>query len=285
MFWTINSRLVQTLTFKHPEVISDYKLSVSDTSLLYIVTKLGQIKLCNWLDGNVTVVWKTKSKLHRLAVGKTEEGDLLYTLEHQGNWNVVVRSVLRGDSKLSSKILLQDPQPLHYLQIAGNGQVLAAAASDFIYVGRTRQLAGLATEDMSYVWRKISVNEPLTCIDLYSISTTQDGDVALAFGCVRGQIYVVNDVLEKLDARSPKSLRETSTDILTPRLLHWHRDAVGALKWSKDGTAHKYCALYRFWTLMPYRELSDIRRSRDCPSDLAARDWEEARLASLAIGH
>jgi NET1-associated nuclear protein 1 (U3 small nucleolar RNA-associated protein 17) len=57
--------------------------------------------------------------------------------------------------------------------------------------------------------------------------------VDLVVGDVQGVIFLHNDLLAKLFLQSLDG--KTPGINLVPRKLHWHRQAVHAVKWSLDG--------------------------------------------------
>jgi len=70
---------------------------------------------------------------------------------------------------------------------------------------------------------------------IQALSSDQTLDVVI--GGAKGMIFVYEDLLNNLVQSERASKASEPAADLKPRILHWHRQAVGTVRWSLDGMA------------------------------------------------
>lgn len=142
------------------------------------------------------------------------------------------------------KIIFSRGEVIENLRLIGNGQALAASSRNDIIIGSLKSTVHEEVKDLAYEVFTLDCADEITCLDLRGAervhlnrrSQARSGDeivLDVVVGCARGAIYFYNDLLPQLRHLQKKSGGRNSS--LQPRKYHWHRKAVHAVKWSRDG--------------------------------------------------
>ncbi|KAL1637628.1 NET1-associated nuclear protein 1 [Diplodia intermedia] len=257
IYSTATSLLVRTLPMGTSHNITAYALSDADASNLYVSDASGYVVLWDWVSGKKVKRYNLSAAIRGIAVNAVEgdngdKVDNVYTLD-KGEHNVIYAHRLRGHKDESEKVaqqLLKTRVPLQSFTVSGGGQVIAAAAKDRVFVGHLRNTSATAPKDLVYIWRELSCTQTITSIDIRvnrhestkaapKKGAPPVGQVNLVIGCANGALLVYEDIIAKL-SNAEKQQKKDSKDApsalsLAPRNLHWHRNPVGAVKWSLDG--------------------------------------------------
>ena len=235
-----------------PDQLSSFCFSETNPWHVYVGTVLGNIICWNWEDGRSIGRWNCKAEIAVLAAVPDEHkaDDVIYTLSKKQRCTIE-RHKLGRDSEngtLDSERLLESPKPLRLLQVLAEGKIIITAYNGGVFVGELQQPGKKSQESHVYTWFKVACIEPLTCLDARYrtdlptqsskrkfLKRDRAGALDLAIGGVGGSIIVFTDFLEKLKTDHSHD-RKLTSELLSPRTLHWHREAVGSLKWSRDGT-------------------------------------------------
>lgn len=109
------------------------------------------------------------------------------------------------------------------------GEVIAGFGGDRVILGSSR-------DSGEYTWRDFSVPGKIVSMDARSrrapLATRKTrSTVDLVVGLQDGAILILDDILAQ-----PSQKEKGGKDIdRISRRLHWHRNAVSAVKWSRDG--------------------------------------------------
>ena len=175
--------------------------------------------------------------------------------------------------------LLKYEEPLALLRVLDGGRVIVAVSGRKILVGTTSDPDQPALQALAYIWREIICSEIITSLDIRSKHDNEPikkfkgaGNVIIpaidiVVGGLQGAIFIYEDILRRIVSKEHKS-QEGAKDVLLPRKLHWHRNAVSAVKWSKDGMPPGSVWLQHL--TLP-RKLRDIWWARNRADYLAAR--------------
>lgn len=152
-----------------------------------------------------------------------------------------------GDTaKTELRTLLKYEKPITSLRILEEGRLIIATSGDKLLLGISDNPTSPVLKDIPYVWREIVCSEWIFSIDTRirpeRASTKRSkgsrATVAVAVdivvGGLKGAIFIYEDLLRRLISKEDNSKAGTEDDI-TPRKLHWHRNAVASVKWSADG--------------------------------------------------
>jgi NET1-associated nuclear protein 1 (U3 small nucleolar RNA-associated protein 17) len=233
--------------------IGDYALSSIDSNHVYVATSDGCITLWNWQDGKEMSKLDFSCSLHAIAVTANEEPDtetiffIHSTVSEESDlYHISSHSTkLKKSAKVAkSPNFYTSRSALRYIRIFRRGSLIFSASDDSVAIGRLEnhnQPDAQSHARKTYKWKPFSFPEGLTSIDIRehvnvpSMSKNKANGTKInteaaydfAIGSKGGAIFVYQDIVRIL--QQPGSLK--------PRVLHWHRGAVGAAKWSLDGMA------------------------------------------------
>ena len=238
VYATATSMLVRSLlTQQSTRFITGFAISTSNPSYLYLSRDDGTIEKWDWLDGSRMRKLNIGSRIYALTIPdlpQTETHDeAIYTIDVKDeNWMITAHH-LPDHGTTSVKTLLRSPDPINFFKVVGGGSVVVASSGQLLLVGKLNGPSPPKVKEMVYTWREIRCPEHVTCLDvrLGSASTT-DPQVDIVVGGLLGAIFVYGDLLNGLISKERNRNAKTSS----AQKLHWHRNAVGAVKWSQDGT-------------------------------------------------
>ena len=254
VFSTSNSLLLRKLRGKNSKQISSLAFSPVDTAQLYISKVTGIIEKWNWTNGKILDVWDTKTPVHLIATvnpNSTENGTgYVYSVDKPkgSRWTITAHRLMAGKdaAKTDLNTLLKYEEPITSLRIFEEGRIIVATSGHKLLIGSTDNPHQPLLKAISYVWREITCSEWITSIDtrIRSVDASSKKSkfvkavtrcaVDIVVGGIKGAIFVYEDLLASLISKEDKS-KDGITDNITPRKLHWHRNAVSSVKWSTDG--------------------------------------------------
>lgn len=176
------------------------------------------------------------------------EADIVVVAESNGA-NRMELTAYGGDilSSPLSKNILAVKKPgngLHLIESSQDGLVLVGAFNDTLFLGVASQEQPTSFEQIQYDFFSFEVPDLITTLDfrVYSASALsgnkskgqRDSDkvVDVIVGGARGAIYLYHDALSRSQALGKAS---SAKDGIQAQKFHWHRKAVHAVKWSRDG--------------------------------------------------
>ena len=253
VYSTSTSLLVRQLRIKKSDCISAFAFSSTTPGHLYLSTISGTIEKWNWIEGLRLSHWKISSSIYSLVTAQQDEGDpssdLVYTIDRQrqGPWLLSVHCLagVEDGAKTDVKTLLTNPQALSSMKVLERGRVIVATSGTQLMFGSSDEPAPSPLKDISYVWRFIECPEHIVSTDFRirpsgETPKMSKGEKPMAnvidivVGGLRGSIHIYQDLLRNILQRDRPAGKENSKSI-TSRRLHWHRNAVHAVKWSTDG--------------------------------------------------
>ena len=233
--------------------ISAFAFSSTTQSHIYLSTIAGTIEKWDWIEGLRLSRWRLSSSIYRLVTAKQNPGDavddLVYTIDRQGKgpWLLSVHRLagICDGTKTDVKILLTTQQALSAVKVLENGRVIVATSGSQLMIGSSNEPALFPLKDVSYRWRIIECPEVIVGTDIRvrpseKIQKMSKGGnlnsnpMNIVVGGLKGSIHIYEDLLRKVIKRDRHAGKESSAEI-TSRRLHWHRNAVLAIKWSADG--------------------------------------------------
>ena len=237
VYATATSMLVRSLvTQQSTGFITGFAISTSTPSSLYLSRDDGTIEKWDWLNGSRLKKLNIESSIHALAIpeiAQTETHDeVVHTIDCKDeNWMITAHH-LPDHGPTSVKTLLRSPDPINFFKVVDGGNVVVAISGQLLLVGKLNGPSSPKVKDMVYTWREIRCPEHVTCLDvrLGSVSPT-DPQVDIVVGGLLGVIFVYQDLLNGLISKE----RNRNAKTPSAQKLHWHRNAVGAVKWSLDG--------------------------------------------------
>ncbi|KAF2660519.1 WD40 repeat-like protein [Lophiostoma macrostomum CBS 122681] len=234
--------------------ITAYALSSTTPNRVYVANTSGLITLWDWVESEKIGRWELGAHTRHMVVIQHPESrqDLVYCHESGTTHflNVLALRTREHSSPTESKTILETNSPINGVQVLLEGKLVVVATSKSVLIGKRLKVQKTALQDFEYRWREFQTSQRITTSDAYvrlpdqlekDKQRQQDPKdyIDLAIGDQEGVIYVFEDILSSLLTieKSQKSGAEVETfaDSLQPKRLHWHREAVGSLKWSRDG--------------------------------------------------
>jgi NET1-associated nuclear protein 1 (U3 small nucleolar RNA-associated protein 17) len=248
------SVLVTTLPLGASGVLTAYALSPTAPNHVYLASSKGVITLWNWVDGTKVGSWDTTTTIRNMIVITLlgAEEDLVYCHEAGESYNLNVHALpTRSEaSEIASKHVLTSQSAIRSFQVLSQGKYVIVITADSVMLGKRLKPSKTALQDFEYVWRELKFSKRITTCDAYirqvevidkskRSATAQRDVIDLAVGDETGVILLFEDMLASFAAiENFKKSGDGQTDdaeSLRPKRLHWHRDAVGSVKWSLDG--------------------------------------------------
>ncbi|KAK2592370.1 NET1-associated nuclear protein 1 [Conoideocrella luteorostrata] len=232
-----------------PARIIATRLSKSNSHLAWVACSDGNMYCVDWSQsvGPSPVFRTTSGTANALVVvpaayAENKEILLISESDKASHMDIVAYQPI-SDGKAKSKALFSLKKQGHGLQIletSMDGQVIIGAFQDQLFFGNaSRSTQNL--EELEYDVVSFESPDLITCIDLRlrhrSSGSTKNqpvlnSTVDVIVGGARGGIYIYRDALSTIRS-SGKS--QSGKDGLDVQNHHWHRKAVHAVKWSRDG--------------------------------------------------
>ena len=258
MYSTSTSLLVRHLRIDTADSVSAFAFSPTTQGHLYLSTISGTIEKWDWVEGSRLGRWRTSSSIYSLMTAKynidNPKCDLVYTIDRtaQGSWLISVHRFAghEGGAKTEVKTLFTNQQALSSINVLERGRVIVATSGSELILASSDEPAPSLLGDVSYTWRIIESPEHIVSTDFRVRSSggvqksfkgcrSSPDAIDIVVGGLKGSIYIYEDLLRKIIRRDHRAGKGDSVDI-TSRRLHWHRNAVQAVKWSADGECSSF---------------------------------------------
>ncbi|KAJ2988104.1 hypothetical protein NUW58_g4148 [Xylaria curta] len=229
--------------------IAAVRLSATSPNLLWVASYGGSIWLIDWTMDTRSKVHTTLDcdRLHDMFVDSIKIGndtkDILYaSVRKEEAWHIIAYDI-RNLESIGSNFIFSSPSAIENLSVAHFGHTFAAYSERNIILGSRGHDTVSTLEDLAYDVVTLDASDEITCLDLQVTSRVhlnrksqrEASDVPvvdLVIGCARGAVFVYNDLLPRIRLLNTPKARSST---LQPRKYHWHRKAVYAVKWSRDG--------------------------------------------------
>lgn len=275
--------------------VTAYAMSATDSSRVYVAESTGLITLWDWVSRQKIGRWDIGATVRNMTVITHSDEDLVYCHE-PGKSHIINVHALRTGAQASTtelKPILKTSSSILDIQVLLQGNFVVVACNDSLMVGKRQKQSKTAVQDFEYVWRELKFSQRITAFNAYVRDPTevtgkaaksaqdQRDVIDIAVGEDSGVILLFEDVLSSFAAietiQKGGKAKADNAESLRPKKLHWHRDAVGSVKWSLDGKQSN--RFHKISQANGSRQLCRLRRRRDCHHDLATRDWETTAFA------
>ena len=233
------SLLLRKFQISDNSFVVDFKLSIRDPNLAIIALSDGSVHLWNWTTGERGSSFELNCQITALDItdNKDSSSDILILIARTKDTS---KGSIIGMVNLSQESSNGDPlvklhetnEILQSVQVFYHGRVMFAASQTTMIVATSGKRQN---EDLTRLtWKTFGFPEGLSCFSARyfenkrqteSSSSKKVNHYSLAIGSKTGAIYLYEDILVRLRRDSPLNVRR----------LHWHRNRVGTLKWSRDG--------------------------------------------------
>ena len=192
----------------------------------------GSIELWDWSKGERLKHWSTEPRIQNLKSNVNSDGSISVFSTHGGksSSSKLLSSTLTSDKSCRDiNLLFTHDKQISSLNVMDDGVTIVMTSESQITFGSR---SGKAT---AYTWRIVTCPEWISSIDIREKTTvstnkkTRTFDIAI--GGLKGAIHIYEDPLRKLLRKE----RQPDLEDITSRRLHWHRNVVLTVKWSKDG--------------------------------------------------
>jgi NET1-associated nuclear protein 1 (U3 small nucleolar RNA-associated protein 17) len=227
-------------------VLTAYSLSSTKPTQVYIANSAGLITLWDWVDAKKLGRWDIGTNIRQIAVVTQPDTnqDLVYCHEVGSSHVINVHALRTRDQKSQTdlKRIFKSKSPISKIEVLLGGNVVIVACANSVVVGRRSKLQKTALQDFEYIWREFTTSKRITALCSYiqpqeplgegkRASQQLKDNLDIAIGDESGAIHLFEDLLSVSAGLDPSADLES----LKPKRLHWHREAVGSLKWSLDG--------------------------------------------------
>ncbi|KAF1959628.1 WD40 repeat-like protein [Byssothecium circinans] len=254
VYATGTSLLARELPVGGSGVILAAALSSTEVDRVYIADSTGIVTLWDWTDGSKVGRWDIGTNVRHLAIVKQPNAhqDLLFAHEAGNSHSITVHALrTKRDAPLEteSKRILKASKPVTGIQVFLQGKIVVISTADRIFIGKRTKLQKTNLQDFEYTWREFETSKRVTTFGAHV--RIPDGDkvtkpqqdqrahLDLAIGQEDGAILLFEDIFTSFvtieRSQKEKSAKAIGLESLRPKRLHWHRDAVGSVKWSSDG--------------------------------------------------
>ncbi|KAJ0420462.1 quinon protein alcohol dehydrogenase-like superfamily [Aspergillus carlsbadensis] len=240
------ARLFRILEPSSSETIIGFHLSPTNKERLHIITSAGSVSEWDWSINKQLASWSTQHKTIAAHVvsenAADEEGSriLLFSLRERrdGKRELAVTPLNEGEPQSTS--VLETNIRVEDFRVIGDGRIAVVYGGTHLFVGSSSHAEG--SEFSNYVWREVKLGVNISCVDVKQHGTSKQThqrvsgtkklpNFDLAVGGADGSILVYHGASNLLGALSKHDEDKKSA----PRRLHWHRDSVTAVHWSRDG--------------------------------------------------
>ncbi|KAI1435554.1 WD40 repeat-like protein [Xylaria sp. CBS 124048] len=223
--------------------------SVVSPSLLWVASRKGSVWLIDWTTGagSDEPVTLRCDRIHDMFVDSVEVDDklqdIVYTAaKKETEWRITAHYI-RDRELIASKPFFSCATPIENLRVAQRANTFAAYTERQVILGSRVRKAGSSFNHLDYEVITFDASDDITCLDVQVTSRVhlnrksqrEASDVPimdLVIGCARGAIFVYNDLLPQIRLLDTSNTRHNGLQF---RQYHWHRKAVHAVKWSRDG--------------------------------------------------
>ena len=215
----------------------------SNPNHLLVSTRNGVILKWDWTTGRKLRQWKTPTELFQIIgipdaePSQVEDRILLLHDASEEYLELSHCNLNQSSDRLLEIILLRRiPATGVGLTVLDGGKTLVARAGDKLMLcSSPNSLASAKPVVNDFSWREVTVPGKIASFDarsrLESAGSKNRVAVDVVLGLQDGAILVYDDILFKLIGKE-RGLKGVG---ITSRRLHWHRDTVLSVKWSRDG--------------------------------------------------
>ena len=241
IYATRTSLLVRSLRPQDGNYVSCCSFSQSDENQLFITSEDGHISKWNWSTGELLLNWAVPEGLVQIKLCSSDSSnvaeEVLALHETMNGRRWVYYTLKKGnDGPSFTKTILKRQGLSKDMLVLDDGHLLVTTAGQTLFIGRKAKTKSDQVGDVTYTWRELTMPNSAASLDvcLRSISKSSTGSresIDVAVGFADGTIQIYDDLLFRLIGKE----KNNANAEVTSKRLHWHRNTVKALKWSKDG--------------------------------------------------
>lgn len=236
-------RPVKTLTMKDSSHVTGLQLVPSDPQHLYISTLSGKLIQWDWDAGREITTRGNfvKVSLFEIVPLKVQEEETqrmaYFAVKSKGaRYHIAVNTdwTQRKEKESGETVVFDTANAISHFKVVQGGQFIVACARQQLMIGTLSPKSKEKGVYDEYEWREYRLPvKQITCLDVRESQVAVLGEnttttIDIAVGDASGVILVYNGVLSSIG-------REGTSGLPILQRLHWHREAVASLRWSRDG--------------------------------------------------
>jgi NET1-associated nuclear protein 1 (U3 small nucleolar RNA-associated protein 17) len=234
-------RPIRILQIEKGGHVTGIKTSPLDPQHIYVSTSSGNLVRVNWESNNEAGKWTRLGEaicceiIHVNVQDKEHIAYFSVTKKGPEQWVIKVNTFLPSQPGNSTEtVVLESSKLLDRLQVLQDGHAIVACAGQHAVIGTLTQKQNKKSPFSGYVWREVRL--PVSKITSFDAreARAQPSDKAtsidLAIGEASGAILLYQDIL---GGGSSGDIAKNGLPLL--QRLHWHREAVSSVRWSRDG--------------------------------------------------
>lgn len=241
VYSTQTSSLVRTLRVSENDPVTGCMLDPCNSNQLFLSRLSGTVQNWDWTTGQKQEQWKCQIDLLEL-VGVVTEAPGRYSLHTLhgglGEKTRLLQSLVSAKNNSPDEEVLLLTKQSHWsgCKSIDNGNILFLSFGRQLVIGQLLPVSK-GSNEKAFIWREVTVPQPIESMDVQirdrpkTAGSSSVKMIDVVIGCVDGVIIMYEDLLYRLIGRE-KGVRDI--EILSRR-LHWHRQAVNTVKWSRDG--------------------------------------------------
>ncbi|KAF5017114.1 hypothetical protein F66182_11003 [Fusarium sp. NRRL 66182] len=234
-----------------PTHIIAMRQSKQNSDIVWVACSDGRVCQVNWSTSKTPEFFHTQSKtanamalVTKMISGKEKEIIFVAESDKPGRTEVVAYpATIQAEAE--HKVVFTMKKPGHGLQLletSEDGQVLVGTINDCLFFGvpSQQQLENLTALD--YEIYTFDIPDLVAALDIRVYPRPVSGGkksrqetapvLDIIVGGARGSIYLYHDALARSQALAKSG---SEKELIQAQNFHWHRKAVHALKWSRDG--------------------------------------------------
>ncbi|KPM37373.1 hypothetical protein AK830_g9212 [Neonectria ditissima] len=227
------------------------RLSKQNPDFIWVACSDGRVFHVDWTISKTPGSFQTRSGTAKALVvlttktSKSMEEVLLIAESDDSSRIEIVAYEGKAQSAPESKVVMAMKQPgngLQLLELDEDSQVLVGAINDRLFMGVPSKKQSDTLSELEYEFYSFDVPDLVASLDLRVYAKPATGSkkarseptkvVDIIIGGARGSIYLYHDVLVRSQALGKSS---SNKETIQAQKYHWHRKAVHAVKWSRDG--------------------------------------------------
>ncbi|KAF7562977.1 hypothetical protein G7046_g1172 [Stylonectria norvegica] len=236
---------------KTPATIVATRLSKQNANFVWVACSDGRVFHVDWTSSKSPECFSTKSNTAKALtvlttkIGKATKEILLIAESDKPSRIEIVAYEGTVQTTPVSKSLLVMKKPgngLQLLESSDDSQVLVGAFNDRLFLAAPTKKPVDTLEQLQYDFYTFDTPDLITALDLRVYARLAGTSkksrseptlvVDVLVGGARGGIYLYHDALARSQAFGKS---DSDKDTIQAQKFHWHRRAVHAVKWSRDG--------------------------------------------------
>lgn len=197
----------------------------------------GHIQHWNWVKGIKLRTWRLRCQIVASTSTVLEDFpdvETIFTADSSnGEYRITAHHFGSPEGPIT-KTLYRDDRPISFVNVLVNGNFLVAAGEKRIIIGHREMTKVSSIKSLKFNFQSFEVSHGVSCIgtrrSTQLVRGKEVGSLGLdvVVGLKNGSLQLYRDVLMERTSKQKIEFKSST--------MHWHRNSVGSVKWSVDGT-------------------------------------------------